>query len=273
MEPCLPPYDCSSWRCSNPTTNITPQFDYMLFPGIPCPVQNASNPGSYLLTLCYSASGFAEPSSAEMVFKQLAAVGSSKITAMCGSTESGSRRRKGRQKARARSDRRFVLFLASLVVFLLNIVLFRVRKNIFSETDRVVATNNAAPDSLDIEPTPATFGPSETAILTGWAQKARVTMWPKPRGLGHLVYVISVAHECTSVDHPSNNYSYYADTGVDDHHIKAAQKREGGGQPPHGSFDIVIDNSFGSLEKLIAKVHGWSAMYFSYPEIAAHKDE
>ncbi|GJY87284.1 actin-depolymerizing factor 7-like protein [Tanacetum coccineum] len=27
-----------------------------------------------------------------------------------------------------------------------------------------------------------------------------------------------VAHECTSVDHPSNNYSYYADIGVDDNH-------------------------------------------------------
>ncbi|GKC63869.1 Myb domain protein 62, partial [Tanacetum coccineum] len=30
---------------------------------------------------------------------------------------------------------------------------------------------------------------------------------------------------------------------------------EGGGQPPHGLFNRAIDNSFGSLEKIIAKIN------------------
>ncbi|GJS08106.1 hypothetical protein Tco_0364902 [Tanacetum coccineum] len=89
-----------------------------------------------------------------------------------------------------------------------------------------------------------------------------------------------VGDDGTSVDHPSNNYSYYADTGVDDHHIKAAQKRVctqstprrgKRGQPivdkghNHPSrrrrsvttwlIDIDINNSFGCLKKLIVKMN------------------
>ena len=35
--------------------------------------------------------------------------------------------------------------------------------------------------------------------------------------------------------------------------------QEGGGQPPHGSLSWAIDNSFGSLEKLIAKMNAEGA--------------
>ncbi|GJR80824.1 hypothetical protein Tco_0151609 [Tanacetum coccineum] len=183
MEPCLPPYDCSSWRRSfaEPSSAemvfkqcmpsfVTHDVQELFESSLSCGKRKRGPQGNQL-----SYEVHAEANSRKHT--AVCTTGYA-LTAMCGSTESGSRRRKGRHGGTdppvSNAGRKHVLDqtegqeVCECSSGCRNRERASQQNQISSQVhpesnaDRVVATNGVAPDSLDTEPTPATFGPSET---------------------------------------------------------------------------------------------------------------